>query len=144
VPESTHVIQPVEVSPGLWAADLDGARMSSTNFAVISLCRTGGRFGHELHRFAYLTDDERNPNVDGVLNDILGDIEALRRDGKQVLVHCHGGASRTGLVLRGWLVAKGCRSVDDATAHAAERWPHLGLWNDTFTAALQRLAVRNG
>jgi ADP-ribosyl-[dinitrogen reductase] hydrolase len=28
----------------------------------------------------------------------------------------------------------------EATAHVAERWPHLGLWNASFAAALQRLA----
>jgi ADP-ribosyl-[dinitrogen reductase] hydrolase len=61
-----------------------------------------------------------------------------------VLVHCHGGASRTGLVLRGWLVREQGMSVEQATAHVAERWPHLGLWNASFTAALERLAGRRG
>jgi ADP-ribosyl-[dinitrogen reductase] hydrolase len=31
-------------------------------------------------------------------------------------------------------------SPADATAHVADRWPHLGLWNASFTAALGRLA----
>ncbi len=26
-------------------------------------------------------------------------------------------------------------------AHVAERWPHLGLWNPSLTAALERLAA---
>jgi ADP-ribosyl-[dinitrogen reductase] hydrolase len=30
-------------------------------------------------------------------------------------------------------------SVEGATAHVAERWPHLGLWNASFTAALERV-----
>jgi ADP-ribosyl-[dinitrogen reductase] hydrolase len=42
-------------------------------------------------------------------------------------------------VLRGWLVREQGMSVEEATAHVAERWPHLGLWNASFTAALQRL-----
>jgi ADP-ribosyl-[dinitrogen reductase] hydrolase len=42
-------------------------------------------------------------------------------------------------VLRGWLVREQGMSVDEATAHVAERWPHLGLWNASFTAALERL-----
>jgi ADP-ribosyl-[dinitrogen reductase] hydrolase len=42
-------------------------------------------------------------------------------------------------VLRGWLVREKGLSVEEATAHVAERWPHLGLWNDSFTAALHRL-----
>jgi ADP-ribosyl-[dinitrogen reductase] hydrolase len=32
-------------------------------------------------------------------------------------------------------------TADEATAHVAERWPYLGLWNTSFTAALQRLAA---
>jgi ADP-ribosyl-[dinitrogen reductase] hydrolase len=36
------------------AADLDGARYKfPSEFAVISLCCTGGRFRHEVQRFAY-------------------------------------------------------------------------------------------
>jgi ADP-ribosyl-[dinitrogen reductase] hydrolase len=46
-------------------------------------------------------------------------------------------------VLRGWLVREKGMSVEEATAHVAERWPHLGLWNDSFTTALQRLAARS-
>ena len=60
-------------------------------------------------------------------------------DSLRVLVHCHGGASRTGLVLRGWLRRTEGMSVDEATEHVAERWPHLGLWNASFTAALERV-----
>ncbi|WP_138732044.1 ADP-ribosylglycohydrolase family protein [Modestobacter excelsi] len=135
-------IEPREVADGVWASDLDGARASSRDFAVVSLCRTGEPFGHEVQRFAYLTDDDANSEVDAVLADVLDDIAALRAEGRPVLVHCHGGASRTGLVLRGWLVQEDGLSVQEATAQVAEQWPHLGLWNDSFTAALQRLAVR--
>jgi ADP-ribosyl-[dinitrogen reductase] hydrolase len=106
---------------------------------VISLCRTGTRFPHEVQRFAYLTDDDRNTELDAVLSDVLQDIEALRADGRQVLVHCFGGASRTGLVLRAWLRRTEGLSADEATAVVGERWPYLGLWNDSFTAALDRV-----
>ncbi|WP_324278382.1 protein-tyrosine phosphatase family protein [Blastococcus brunescens] len=91
---------------------------------------------------AYVADNEWNHDLDAVLADVLDDLSALRAEGHQVLVHCHGGASRTGLVLRGWLVREKRMSVDEATAHVAERWPHLGLWNASFTAALERLAAR--
>jgi ADP-ribosyl-[dinitrogen reductase] hydrolase len=36
-------------------------------------------------------------------------------------VHCHGGASRTGLVLRAWLVRHLGMSVAEATDHVAQR-----------------------
>ena len=92
---------------------------------------------------AYIADNDHNHDLDAVLADVLDDLVALRAEGHRVLVHCHGGASRTGLLLRGWLVRETGMSVEGATAHVAERWPHLGLWNASFTAALERLAARS-
>ena len=133
-------IGPREVLPGIWAGNLDGARYSEQDFAVISLCRLDEPFGHAVHRMAYVADNDHNTDLDAVLADVLDDMAVLRAEGHRLLVHCHGGASRTGLVLRGWLVREEGMSVEEATAHVAERWEHLGLWNDSFTAALQRLA----
>src|SRR4051812_12930245 len=137
-------IGPKEVLPGIWAGNLDGARYSDEDFAVISLCRLGDPFPHQVHRMAYIADNDYNADTDTVLADVLDDMEALRAEGHRLLVHCHGGASRTGLVLRGWLVREQEMSVDEATAHVAERWPHLGLWNASFTAALERLRPSRG
>jgi ADP-ribosyl-[dinitrogen reductase] hydrolase len=50
-------IGPTEVLPGIWAANLDGARYSETDFAVISLCRLGEPFPHALQRMAYIADN---------------------------------------------------------------------------------------
>jgi ADP-ribosyl-[dinitrogen reductase] hydrolase len=52
-------------------------------------------------------------------------------------VHCHGGASRTGLVLRAWLMRQGS-SADEATALMRERWPAFGEWNESFTSFLRQ------
>jgi ADP-ribosyl-[dinitrogen reductase] hydrolase len=136
-------IGPTEVLPGIWAANLDGARYSETDFAVISLCRLGEPFPHALQRMAYIADNEHNSDLDDVLADVLEDMAALRAEGHRLLVHCHGGASRTGLVLRAWLMRMEGMSAEEATAHVAERWPHLGLWNDSFTAALERMRSRD-
>lgn len=143
-PPLTVDIPPREVVEGVWAADLDGARASDREFAVVSLCRTGGRFGHAIQRFAYLSDDDKNTDVHQVLDDVLDDITALRLDGRKVLVHCVGGASRTGLVLRAWLMRERGMSADEATQHVAQRWPHLGLWNDSFDQALRAEAPGRG
>src|SRR5215207_5247953 len=131
-------IGPKEVLPGIWAANLDGARYSETDFAVISLCRLGEPFPHELQRMAYIADNEHNSDLDVALADVLDDMAALRAEGHRLLVHCHGGASRTGLVLRAWLMRTEGMSPVEATAHVAERWPHLSLWNASFTSALER------
>jgi len=93
---------------------------------------------------AYIADNEHNSDLDVVLADVLDDMAALQAEGHRLLVHCHGGASRTGLVLRAWLMRTEGMSANEATAHVAERWPHLGLWNASFTAALERLAARVG
>ena len=90
----------------------------------------------------YIADNDHNADLDAMLADVLDDMAALHAEGHRILVHCHGGASRTGLVLRGWLVRTRGMTPDEATAHVAERWPHLGLWNASFTAALDRLAAR--
>src|SRR5215217_86649 len=127
-------IGPQEVLPGIWAGNLDGARYSDEDFAVISLCRLGEPFPHGLHRMAYIADSDHNADLDVMLADVLDDMAALRAEGHRLLVHCHGGASRTGLVLRAWLVREEGMSPEAATAYVAERWPHLGLWNDSFTA----------
>jgi ADP-ribosyl-[dinitrogen reductase] hydrolase len=132
-------IGPTEVLPGIWAGNLDGARYSETDFAVISLCRLGEPFPHPVHRMAYIADNEHNSDLDAVLADVLDDMAALHAEGHRLLVHCHGGASRTGLVLRAWLMRTEGMSMEEATAHVAERWPHLGLWNASFTAALERV-----
>jgi ADP-ribosyl-[dinitrogen reductase] hydrolase len=138
-PPETRRLEPREVAEGVWAADLDGARHSSTDFAVVSLCRTGARFPHEVQRFAYLTDDDANSELDAVLADVLDDMAALRAEGRPVLVHCFAGQSRTGLVLRAWLRRTAGLSAAEATEHVRQRWPHLSEWNDSFTAALERV-----
>ena len=135
-------IGPAEVLPGIWAGNLDGARYSEEDFAVISLCRLGEPFPHPVHRMAYIADSDYNADLDVMLADVLDDMAALRAEGHRLLVHCHGGASRTGLVLRGWLIREEGMTVEEATAHVAARWPHLGLWNGSFTAALERVRPR--
>ncbi|HEV7211812.1 MAG TPA: ADP-ribosylglycohydrolase family protein [Blastococcus sp.] len=132
-------IGPHEVLPGIWAGNLDGARYSDPEFAVISLCRLDEPFPHGVQRMAYIADNDHNSDLDDVLADVLDDMVALRDDGQKLLIHCHGGASRTGLVLRAWLRRTEGMTADEATAHVAERWPHLGLWNASFTAALERM-----
>ena len=134
-----HGPGPEEVTEGVWAADLDGARTSPHDFAVISLCRTGTRFEHPLQRFAHLTDDDANPEIDAVLADVLDDMAALRAEGRHVLVHCYAGQSRTGLVLRAWLRRTQGLSVEEATAAVLEHWPYLSTDNESFTAALERM-----
>lgn len=131
---------PTEIEPGLYAADLAAAATVPTDHAVVSLCRTDGRLdGHPLRRSVFLVDQhDANPGLDTVLDDVVATIDAFHTEGRPVVVHCHHGQSRTGLVLRAWLMHHHGWDEPAATAHLAERWPHLRLHNDDFTAALRR------
>jgi ADP-ribosyl-[dinitrogen reductase] hydrolase len=133
-------LPPTEVLPGLWLTNLDGAASGPDDTVVISLCRTFERVPQERRRQVYLTDDEKNLDVDSVLADVLGTIEAVHADGTPVLIHCYGGQSRTGLILRAWLRRTKGLSASEATDAARAMWPELGLWNDSFSEALERLA----
>ena len=131
---------PIEVAPGIHAADLGAASEVPDDWAVLSLCRVGDRFAdHPERREMYLVDQglEHNAALGFVVADAVDTIDAFRADGLDVVVHCHGGASRTGLVLRAWLMREHGWDEPTATAHLAEHWPYLGLWNDSFTDFLR-------
>ncbi|HVV76405.1 MAG TPA: ADP-ribosylglycohydrolase family protein [Mycobacteriales bacterium] len=134
-------IAPVEVVPGLWLTNLDGGAGAPSDAVVISLCRTFDRIPQERRRQVYVTDDDANLDIDGVLADVVDTIEAVHTDGAPVVVHCYGGQSRTGLVLRAWLRRTEGLSAAEATEKAQGIWPSLGLWNPSFDAALERCGV---
>jgi ADP-ribosyl-[dinitrogen reductase] hydrolase len=132
----TGPIEPVEVEDGLWLSDLAGAANAPDRAVVISLCRTFDYITVPDRRQVYLTDDDHNLDVVAVLDDVVSTMDALLGEGRRVLVHCYGGASRTGLVYRAWLCRNRNVTAEGATQGATMTWPHTGLWNDTFTAAL--------
>lgn len=131
-------IKPVEVLDGLWLSDFQGAVDAPSDAVVISLCRTFGQITSDDRRQVYMTDNDENVDIDAALADVVHTIEAVRSDSRSVLVHCWGGMSRTGLVLRAWLSRTRGITASDATAEARQLWPHTGEWNDSFTAALER------
>ena len=130
---------PTEIEPGLFAADLAAAAATTTDRAIVSLCRTGGALdGHPIRRSVFLIDQPgSNPDLDTVVDDAVATIDAFLAEGREVVVHCHHGQSRTGFVLRAWLMHHHDWDEPTATAHLADRWPHLRLHNPDFTAALQ-------
>lgn len=126
---------PVQVAPGLYAADLGGAATVPKDWAVISLCRTGKYFAdHSVRRQVYLVDQsgDHNPCLDVAVNDAVTTIDAFLAEGLNAVVHCHGGRSRTGLVLKAWKMRTD--GVDHKTAHTwlAEQWPWVATWNGDF------------
>lgn len=138
--EDEPVIERAEVADGVWAANLSGARTTPHDAAVVSLCRPKGYVvDHELRREVYLVDQAspHNPALGAVVEDVLATIEAFRAEGRDVVVHCHGGRSRTGLVVRAWLQRRQGLSYDDALAEAQRRWPHVATYNESFEDLLR-------
>lgn len=132
-------VGPTEIDDGVFAADLRAAADTSTDTAVISLCRTGGRLDdHPTRRAVHLIDrDHSNPSLAAVLDDALDTIAAFRAEGRDVVVHCHHGQSRTGFVLRAWLMREHGWDEATATEYLTERWPHVRLHTHDFTAHLR-------
>jgi ADP-ribosyl-[dinitrogen reductase] hydrolase len=139
VPPLAAGIEPVEVAPKLWLSDLPGATRAPAGAVVISLCRTFGHITTPGRRQAYMIDDETNLDLPAVVTDVLETIDAIHAVGRPVLVHCWGGASRTGLILRAWLKRTRGLTPAQATATAAQLWPHTAGWNRSFDVALEEL-----
>ena len=134
-------LQPREVMPGLWATNRSGARTVAHDWAVVSLCRIDPSMRRPTRREAYLIDQDgdHNPSLAAVVDDVLDSIDALLAEGRQVVVHCHGGRSRTALVLAAYMMRHG-RSLTEARALLAETWPIGHFENAAFVEELQRRA----
>jgi ADP-ribosyl-[dinitrogen reductase] hydrolase len=133
---------PTEVAPGLHAADLLGASGVPTDWAVVSLCRTGDRFlDHPNRRQVFLIDQEgdHNPGLAHVVPDAVAAVQAFIAEGLNVVVHCHGGRSRTGLVLKAWKMATDGCSERAAHEWLAERWGRYQDYNRSFVQYLRSI-----
>ena len=69
---------------------------------------------------------DANPTVGLAVSDAVTSIDAFLDEGRIVLVHCHGGRSRTGLILKAWKMKKeGWSGLDgERLAHnwLAQKW----------------------
>ena len=136
---SEHHAGPTEVSDGIFVASFPGVADAVANGsfhgAVLSLCRVGDAIAElPVRREVYLVDKEgsANPLLRTVVEDAVATIDAWRAEGHDVVVHCHGGRSRTGLITMAWAMrAFGC-TADQARDWLSSQWPHLSLWNTTF------------
>lgn len=149
-PEPRRSLGPREVAPGLWLSNLHAVPRFLADHpdgAVISLCPTTGAFdNHPLRREFALHDaggSSVNPLLSAVVDEVLQSIAAFHAEDRHVLVHCHHGASRTGLILRAWLMHELGLGVDDATTEAQVRWPKTSTWNRAFCAEIERRGERS-
>lgn len=143
-----HTVEPVRVGGDrrVYAASLPGVASAFAagrlpeGAMVISLSRAAEIVAHRPRRAVFMVDQSgpgRNLALSAALADAVATLRAALDAGMPVVVHCHGGRSRTGLVLRAWMLAENPgMSVAEATAAVADRWPHLDTWNASFTSAL--------
>jgi len=127
---------PQRIMPGVWAADLSAAAAAHQHdYAVLSLCRTEGAFAHApVRREVYLVDKEgaQNPALGAAVLDAVDTVDAWLAEGREVLVHCHGGRSRTALVLKALAMRRQGMSADDAHEWLTDVWHRYDPWNRTF------------
>ncbi|HTN79748.1 MAG TPA: ADP-ribosylglycohydrolase family protein [Acidimicrobiales bacterium] len=135
-----HLVDP----RGLWVADLRGAERSHEvvpGAHVLSLSKVAVDHQQPHWRHFYLVDSEdptENIALDSVLDEVLTTVAACIDAGEPVIVHCFAGESRTGLVLRAWLMQRDGLTEEEATSAASELWPHVKTWNTAFTDVLRR------
>lgn len=130
---------PTEVAPDVHAANLGGAATVPESWAVVSLCRTFGMFeGHTNRREVFLIDQSGPANADAAtaVRDAVDAIDAFLADGRTVVVHCHGGHSRTGLVLKAWAMRTHGYSEREAHTWLAERWDQYEDYQRSFIELL--------
>ncbi|MGA1557313.1 MAG: ADP-ribosylglycohydrolase family protein [Ilumatobacteraceae bacterium] len=131
---------PMEVAPGLYAANILGAVASPSDWAVVSMCATEDLFDDRTsRRQVYIKDDPGDANLSLMhpVRDIVDSIDAFLAEGKQVVVHCHGGHSRTGLALRAWYMRANSCTEEEAHEWLTPRWPGYTTWQSSFTEFLR-------
>jgi len=133
-PDTKLTAKEVHVA-GVSAASLEGAADVDPSVAVVSLCLVADRFvNHSHRRLVFLRDEPRkyNPNLHFVVRDAVDAVNAFLQEGKKVVVHCHGGRSRTALVLKAWYMQHENKTHDEAHEWLSDTWPHYATWNDSF------------
>jgi ADP-ribosyl-[dinitrogen reductase] hydrolase len=134
-------MRPTEILEGVWGCDFAGAAQYGANgdFDVLSLCRVVEAFKDvEVRREVYMVDKagDRNPALRKALVDAVDTIDAWRAEGRKVLVHCHGGRSRTTLVVKAWAMRHQGLTAERAHEWMGEVWDRYDSWNPTFLELL--------
>lgn len=136
-PARVHDVFPI------YAANRAGAEAAPEDWRVISLCRVGDGFAtRTVRRQVFLVDKpepHHNEDLPAVLTDVIDTIDALIAEeaSQPILVHCHGGRSRTAFVLKGWAIRRFRWTEEQAHAWLQESWPRIDRANERFVKVLQ-------
>ncbi len=131
------VFEPMEVHEvGVSACNLLGAELAKAEVGIVSLCRMEDRLRNFKYRREFFLIDEQgddsNPNLEAIVQDAVATIEAFLSEGREVLVHCHGGRSRTGLILKAWYMRRYQVDHFEAETWIESKWPLYSTWNIDF------------
>jgi ADP-ribosyl-[dinitrogen reductase] hydrolase len=135
-PFGPRLVTTAKSGAGVLAANLEGARLTPSSTAVVSMCIVDDRFTDREHRReVYMRDDEgtaQNPNLAFAVREAVDAIDAFTEAGHDVVVHCHGGRSRTGLVLKAWYMRHFGVTHSEAHGWLHSIWPLYQTYNRTF------------
>lgn len=145
-PEYNGKLEPKMVHPaGVYATNLAGLELAYDEFAVVSLCRTFGdnlRFPYRA-QFYLIDEPGANPSLLHVIHEAVETINEFIAQGRKVLVHCHAGASRTGLILKAWYMAYEGITPKEADEWLYELWEPYRKSNNDFTIALNQIGFQH-
>jgi ADP-ribosyl-[dinitrogen reductase] hydrolase len=143
-PDYNGVQRPVAIGgiygQQVFVTNFAGARESDDNYACMSFCRTFGATDHYKYRRSfYLLDEqqeEANPAIDSVVRDAIAEINEALFLGHDILIHCHAGESRTGLIAKAWLMSAMGYSHEEAHDSLASKWKYYSPRNKAFVRYL--------
>jgi hypothetical protein len=90
--------------------------------AVLNLCETPDPYTREVHVWEPIPDATPVPSI-AWLRERVEWIDAQRRGGNRVFVHCRNGVSRSGMVVVAYLMFKNRWSREEALAFVREKRP---------------------
>lgn len=121
-------------------SNLSGVAISNDDYACMSFCRTFGETDHYPYRRSFYlldeSDPEANPNIDDVVRDAIVEINEALDGGHDVVIHCHAGESRTGLIAKAWLMSAYGWSHEEAHDHLKSKWRYYSPRNTAFVRFL--------
>ena len=137
VTELEPPIHPAEVHElGVFASNASGVPLASPDMGIVSLCRMEDALHQHPHRREFYIVDQwgqgDNPYLEAVTRDAVNTIDAFLNEGRNVVVHCHGGRSRTGFILKAWYMRRFNVGHVEAEQWIENVWPHYVTWNDDF------------
>jgi hypothetical protein len=90
--------------------------------AVLNLCEAEDTYRAPVHEWVPIPDAEPAPSLDWLRRQVEF-VDAQRRAGRQVYVHCHAGVSRAGMIVVAYEMFKNGWTRDEAMAFVRSRRP---------------------